>query len=137
MGRLLIGERNPEHRSLLKDIFSRNAPSMIVDFAANGEEVLRYLSEQAPNHEPMLMVLDSALPSIFSGSFVRLITTVKRYAKIPIVILADQAGADYYSLRAAGLVTLSLIKPSLAGGWELLAKRIVELAASASSALDK
>lgn len=117
-----------EHRSLLKEIFRQQAPAMTVDFAANGEDILHYLSEQAPNGEPLLIVLDAALPSIFPDSLVRLIKADKRYAGIPIVILADQAGADYYSLRSDGLVALSFIKPSLANGWELLAKRILELA---------
>ncbi|HWB91285.1 MAG TPA: hypothetical protein VG605_05515 [Puia sp.] len=127
MARLLVGERNWEHRALLKEIFSRQAPSMVVDFVANGEDVLRYLAEQAPHNQPILIVLDPALPSIFPSSLVRLIKADSRFAKIPIVILADQAGADYYSLRSTGLVARSFMKPSLATGWEMLANRIIEL----------
>jgi len=125
MGRVLVGERNLEHRNLLKEIFSRLAPWVFLDFAGNGEDVLNCLAEQ--DRAPTVIVLDPILPSAFSGSLVRVIKADARYSRIPIVILADQAGRDYYALRGSGLVALSFLKPSLAGGWELLARRIIEL----------
>jgi CheY-like chemotaxis protein len=131
MGRVLIGERNLEHRSVLKKIISRLAPSLILDFVGNGEDILQCLAEQAPHGEPVLIVLDPTLPSAFSGSLIPVIKADNRFSKIPIVVLADQAGADYYSLRGSGLVAQSFLKPSRANGWELLARRIIELAEEA------
>jgi len=128
MGRVLIGERNLEHRRLLKRIFSELAPSLVVDFAGNGEDILQCLAELAPGEEPVLLVLDPALPSPFAGSLVQVIKADSRYSKITIVILADQASGDYYALRGSGLVSRSFLKPSRANGWELLAQRIIELA---------
>lgn len=128
MGRVLIGERNMEHRRLLKKIFSELAPLLVLDFAGNGEDILECLAEQAPHGEPALLVLDPTLPSAFSGSLVQVIKADVRFSKIPIVILADQASGDYYALRGSGLVALSFLKPSRANGWELLARRIIELA---------
>lgn len=127
MGRLLVGERNVDHRSVLKELFLRLAPSMIVDFAANSEDILQCLSQHGPENDPVAIVLDAGLPSIFPGSLVSLIKTNTRYSGIPIVILAGQAGAEYYALRSTGLAALSFIKPSTPGGWELLARRIIDL----------
>ena len=92
MGKVLVGERNPGHRSVLKRAFSRLAPSLVVNFAGNGEDLLACLAEEAPHGEPMLIVLDPTLPMAFSGSLVGLIKADDRFSKIPIVILADQAG---------------------------------------------
>jgi CheY-like chemotaxis protein len=126
MGRVLVGERNLDHRNLLKETFSRLAPSVHLDFASNGEDVLKCLAEE--DGEPTVIVLDPNLPSAFSGSLVRVIKSNARYSRIPIVILADQAGADYYALRGSGLVALSFLKPSQANGWELLVRRVIDLA---------
>lgn len=131
MGRVLIGERNLEHRSVLKKVFGQVAPTLILDFAGNGEDLLECLAEQAQHGEPVLILLDPTLPSAFSGSLVQVIKADKRYSKIPIVVLADQAGREYYALRGSGLVTLSFLKPSQSNGWELLARRIIQLAEEA------
>lgn len=132
MGRVLVGERNPEHRRVLKKVFSRLAPTLDLDFAGNGEDILACLAEQAAHGEPVLIVLDPILPTAFSGSLVRVIKADSRFSRIPIVLLADQAGAEYYALRRSGLVALSFLKPSLASGWELLVQRVIELATEAS-----
>jgi CheY-like chemotaxis protein len=128
MGRVLVGERNLEHRSVLKKAFNNLAPSLELDFAGNGEDILECLVEQAPHGEPVLIVLEATLPSAFSGSLVQVIKADDRFSRIPIVVLADQAGVDYYALRGSGLAALSFLKPSLAHGWELLAQRIIEIA---------
>lgn len=131
MGRVLVGERNLDHRSVLKETFGRLAPEVFLDFAGNGEDVLNCLAEQAEDGAPTVIVLDPTLPSAFSVSLVRVIKADARYSGIPIVLLADQAGRDYYALRGSGLVAMSFLKPSLASGWELLARRIIELAGEA------
>ena len=127
MGRVLIGERNLEHRNVLKEIFGQLAPALTLDFVGNGEDILDYLTRQVPQGEPVLIVLDPTLPTPFSGTLVRMIKADDRFMKIPIVILAEQAGVDYYTLRGSGLVALSFLKPSLTNGWELLVRRIIEL----------
>jgi CheY-like chemotaxis protein len=127
MGRVLVGDRNLEHRRLLEKVFNALAPALVLDFAGNGEDLLTCLAEQAPHGEPALIVLDPTLPTAFSGSLVRVIKADGRFSKIPIVILADQAGVDYYALRDSGLVVKSFLKPSLTNGWELLGRRIIEL----------
>lgn len=127
MARLLIGERNLEHRAVLKDVFQRLAPTLTLDFVGNGEDILQYLSQQASDNEPALIILDPFLPSVFPGSLVQVIKAVDGYSKIPIVILAEQTGSDYYTLRASGFVALSFLKPSLTNGWEILVRRILDL----------
>jgi CheY-like chemotaxis protein len=126
MGRVLVGERNLEHRRVLKKAFGRLTPSLALDFVGNGEDMLACLGEQAVHREPVLIMVDPNLPCAFSGSIVRVIKADDRFSKIPIIILADQAGMDYYALRGSGLVALSFLKPSLASGWELLVRRIME-----------
>lgn len=127
MSRLLIGERNLEHRSVLKENLGQMAPSLTLDFVGNGEDILGYLSEHAADGEPIMIILDTALPSIFDGSLIPLIKADERYSKIPIVILAEQAGREYYTARNSGLARMALLKPSKPTGWTLLAQKIISL----------
>jgi CheY-like chemotaxis protein len=125
MRRILLGDRNPEHRRILKNIFERLDSSLRLDFAGNGHEILHYLADRPPDELPKLIILDPSIPFIGRGELIGLLKSNQRLSHIPVIIWTDQPGSDYYLARATGHAALSFRIPSLPSGWDLLAQKML------------
>jgi CheY-like chemotaxis protein len=125
MRRILLGDRNPEHRQILKNIFEQLDASLRLDFAGNGHDILRYLAERPSDDLPKLIILDPAIPFVGQGQLIGQLKSNQLLSHIPVIIWTDQPGSDYYLARASGHAAMSFLKPSLPGGWELLAQKML------------
>ena len=100
MGRILLGDRNMEHRNLLKEKLTRLDPSLSLISAGNSEDILRYLID-FPRDPPLLIIFDPGIPSPFHDPLVSIIKSDPRFSQIPLVIWTDQVSRrDYYAARA-------------------------------------
>jgi len=125
MRRILLGDRNPEHRRILKNIFEQLDASLRLDFAGNGHDILHYLAQRPSDDLPKLIILDPAIPFVGQGQLFGLLKSNQRLSHIPVIIWTDQPGSDYYLARASGHAAMSFLKPSLPGGWDLLAQKML------------
>jgi len=125
MTRILLGDRNPGHRRILKNIFEQLDSLLRLDFAGNGHDILLYLANRPPDDLPKLIILDPAIPFVGQGDLIGLLKSNQRLSHIPVIIWTDQPGSDYYLARASGHAAMSFLKPSLPGGWELLAQKML------------
>jgi CheY-like chemotaxis protein len=125
MRKILLGDRNSKHRHTLKEIFKQLDESLRLDFAGNGHDILHYLAERPAEDLPDLIIFDPGIPFVGQGQLIALLKSTPRLARIPIVIWTDQAGSDYYEARASGYAVMSFLKPSLPGGWDLIAHKML------------
>lgn len=125
MRRVLLGDRNPDHRQILKNIFQQLDPLLTLDFAGNGDDILHYLAERPTDGLPDLIIFDPAIPFFGQGQLITLLKSNARLSHIPIIIWTDQAGSDYYQARASGHAVMSFLKPSLPGGWNMISRKML------------
>jgi len=127
MRRILLGDRNVEHRSRLKEALGRHDADLVLECAGSGDELLLYLAERSPGEMPEMILLEPTLPFT---SELRLESTIRsdpRFASIRIVIWAEQASPAYYTARSSPYTSMAFLKPLRPIGWEILARKLLTL----------
>lgn len=81
-----------------------------LDVVSNGEEALKYLSENK-NEKPALILLDINMPKMNGIEFIRALKEDANFRRIPVVVLTtsreDQDRIESFDLGAAGY----MVKP--------------------------
>src|SRR5437762_134314 len=85
--RVLVGDDNVDDRYFLKRGFNVTCPLVRLDFAWNGEAVIRYL-EDTSHQKPSFMILDSMMSKIDGFAVVGWIRSKKEYDAVPLVMLS-------------------------------------------------
>jgi CheY-like chemotaxis protein len=126
---LLIVEDNPDERDLLEALFTLSNLDVSLQFAANGEEAVNYLSGLKPYQEPLsipaLILTDMRMPFRDGISLLAWIKRQPELKGIPVIMLsssadiiersrAEKLGVSYYFVKPMDLDKLIfLVKATL------------------------
>ena len=110
--RILLAEDDPDDILLLRDAFSSLGAREVIDFADNGEQVLKKLQGDTNEELPDLIVVDVNMPRIGGMQTLERLKADKRLKDIPVLIYTTSTNpADEeksFRLGAQGYI----IKPS-------------------------
>jgi CheY-like chemotaxis protein len=110
--RILLAEDDPDDILLLKDAFQSLGAREVIEFADNGEQVLKKLQDNTNEELPDLIVVDVNMPKIGECKPLNALKADKRLKDIPVLIYTTSTNPvdEERSLRlgAQGYV----IKPS-------------------------
>lgn len=110
--RILLAEDDPDDILLLKDAFNSLGAREVIDFADNGEQVLKKLQEDANAELPDLIVVDVNMPRIGGMQTLERLKSDKRLKDIPVLIYTTSTNPvdeeRFLRLGAQGYI----IKPS-------------------------
>jgi CheY-like chemotaxis protein len=110
--RILLAEDDPDDILLLKDAFQSLGAREVIEFADNGEQVLRKLQDNANEELPDLIVVDVNMPRIGGMQTLERLKADKRLKDIPVLIYTTSTNpideARSFRLGAKAYV----IKPS-------------------------
>lgn len=89
--RILLVEDNQNDELLTKMALNRSAPSVVIDVAKNGFEVIDYFFGENSDHHPLpnLIILDLNLPKINGIEVLKRLRTESKTLSIPIVVLTS------------------------------------------------
>jgi CheY-like chemotaxis protein len=126
---LLIVEDNPDERDLLEALFTLSNLDVSLQFAANGEEAVNYLSGLKPYQEPLsipaMILTDMRMPFRDGISLLAWIKRQPELKGIPVIMLsssadilerarAEKLGVSYYFVKPMDLDKLIfLVKATL------------------------
>lgn len=126
---ILIVEDNPDERDLLEALFTLSNLDVSLQFAANGEEAVNYLSGLKPYQEPLsipaLILTDMRMPFRDGISLLAWIKQQPELKGIPVIMLsssgdiierarAEKLGVSYYFVKPINLDKLIfLVKATL------------------------
>ncbi|MBW4495014.1 MAG: response regulator [Oscillatoria princeps RMCB-10] len=126
---ILIVEDNPDERQLLEALFSNINLDVYLQFAANGEEAVNYLSGLKPYQEPLsipaLILTDMRMPFRDGISLLAWIRLQPELKGIPVIVMsstgdiaervrAEKLGVSYYFVKPVDLNKLMfLVKATL------------------------
>lgn len=126
---LLIVEDNPDERQLLEALFSVSNLDISLEFAANGEEAINYLSAikpyQEPGSLPALILTDMRMPFRDGISLLAWIRLQPELKGIPVIVMSstgdiaerarvEKMGVSYYFVKPVDLNKLMfLVKATL------------------------
>jgi chemosensory pili system protein ChpA (sensor histidine kinase/response regulator) len=99
--RVLVGDDDVNDRVLLGWGFKKWCPDIRVDFARNGEEVIRYLEDKS-HPKPSLVILDSMMPKVDGFSVVTWLRSKEELQQTPIVMWSGKLHEKNVA-RARGL----------------------------------
>lgn len=102
---ILIAEDDPDDQSLIREAISETCPESLVDFVADGDELLELLEREPA---PDLVLLDLNMPRMNGWQVLEAIHSGQVACRAPIVILTtslnDPDVRRAYRLGAAGYV---------------------------------
>jgi chemosensory pili system protein ChpA (sensor histidine kinase/response regulator) len=99
--RVLVGDDDVNDRVLVGWGFKKWCPHIRVDFARNGEEVIRYLEDKS-HPTPALVILDSMMPKVDGFSVVTWLRSKKELEQTPVVMWSGKLHEKNVA-RARGL----------------------------------
>jgi CheY-like chemotaxis protein len=103
--RILVVEDNEANLSMILDMLSIHHHHVVV--AKNGQEAL----EQAPLHQPELILMDIRLPVLDGLETTRRLRNMPEFANIPIIALTANTGKEAKEHQIAMGCTEHLAKP--------------------------
>ena len=112
---LLIADDDPDDRLLISDAFNESQFEHRIDFVENGDDLLKYLRQQAPFQDrvlPGLILLDLNMPVMDGRTALMHIKTDSSLKRIPVIALttsnAEEDIQRTYELGVSAFIT----KPS-------------------------
>jgi CheY-like chemotaxis protein len=81
--RILLAEDDPDDILLLKDAFQSLGAREVIEFADNGEQVLRKLQDNTNEELPDLIVVDVNMPRIGGMQTLERLKADKRFERYP------------------------------------------------------
>ena len=85
--RVLVGDDDVNDRFFLEWGFKETAPSVRLDFARTGEEIIQHL-EDSSRPVPSLLILDSMMPGLDGFAVLQRLRANKEFRRLPIVMLS-------------------------------------------------
>jgi CheY-like chemotaxis protein len=122
--RVLVGDDSADDRYFVGRAFQKACPHVTVDFARNGEEVIKFL-EDASRAKPSLLIIDSMMAKKNGFDVVKWLRTKKEFEQLPVVMIsgqlsetnaarAQELGVNAYVAKPDDLETLDELIESLA-----------------------
>jgi CheY-like chemotaxis protein len=104
---ILVIEDNPGDIRLMKEALREAGPDFVLEFAADGEQALRFLNREHPyenSPRPSLIFLDLNLPKGTSRDILRYIKSSRDLFTIPVAVLtsssSDEDVREVFALHA-------------------------------------
>jgi CheY-like chemotaxis protein len=85
--RVLVGDDDVNDRFFLEWGFKETAPSVRLDFARTGEEIIRHL-EDSSRPAPSLLILDSMMPGLDGFTVLHTLRAKRELWRLPVVMLS-------------------------------------------------
>jgi DNA-binding response OmpR family regulator len=123
--RVIVGDDDANDRFFLQRAFQKIYPDVTVDFARNGEEVIRFLKDDS-QPVPSLLLIDSMMTKINGFDVLEWLRPQRQFQQLPVVMLTGQlSDANATRAREYG-VKAYLTKPEDMTGLEVLVKDLGE-----------
>src|ERR1043165_1673498 len=114
--RVIVGDDDANDRFFLQRAFLKICPNVTIDFARNGEEVIRFLKDES-QPVPSLLLLDSMMAKMNGFDVLEWLRPEKQFAQVPVVMMtgqlsdanatrAQQCGVKAYVAKPEGMTGL-------------------------------
>jgi DNA-binding response OmpR family regulator len=101
--RVLVGDDDINDRFFLKWGFQQISPSVRLDFARTGDEIIQHL-EDASQPTPALLIIDSMMPRRDGFAVLQWLRARRKFRLLPIVMLSSLPyDKNEYRARALGV----------------------------------